>query len=106
MENTKTMKRPLQSEWVIQEGEETEEMPVGEFLPIAFSEAQERYIGYLEEINTELLKALEYYEEGINHFYSKIDFGSSFLDAAAIEFMNESNLKIKKAINKAKGVES
>ena len=42
------MKRPNIKEWVIQEGEDTEEMPVGAFLPNAFREAQEKYIDYLE----------------------------------------------------------
>lgn len=43
------MKRPIVSEWTIQEGEETEEMPTGSFLPNAFREAQEKYINFLEE---------------------------------------------------------
>lgn len=43
------MTRPTTFDWTIQEGEETEEMPVGSFLPNAFREAQEKYINFIEE---------------------------------------------------------
>ena len=51
----------------------------------------------------DLLEALLYYQEGIDHFYDRVDFNHSFLDAKAITFMNESGIKIKQAVNKAKG---
>lgn len=43
------IERPIKEEWVILEGEGTDEMPEGTFLPRAFSEAQEKYITYLEQ---------------------------------------------------------
>lgn len=49
----------------------------------------------------ELLEALLYYKQGIDHFYKCINFGKSTLDAKAIEFMNDSNIKIYRAIKKA-----
>jgi hypothetical protein len=55
----------------------------------------------LNEITTaynQMKEALDYYNNGICHFYKCIDFGKSNLDAEAIEFMNESNLKITKAL--------
>jgi len=55
----------------------------------------------LIEAVPEMLEALEYYEKGIDHFYRGIDFGASILDAEAITFMNESGIKIKRAIKKA-----
>lgn len=51
--------------------------------------------------HNDLLEALQYYKNGIDHFYKCINFGKSFLDAEAIEFMNDSNIKIDNAIKKA-----
>ena len=39
-------------------------------------------------------EALKYYQKGIDHFYKCINFGKSNLDAEAIVFMNDSNIKI------------
>jgi hypothetical protein len=47
---------------------------------------------------TEMREALLYYKQGIDHFYKCINFGKSNLDAEAIEFMNDSNIKISKAL--------
>ena len=49
----------------------------------------------------EMLEALIYYKNGIDHFYKCIDFASSFLDAEAITFMNTAGLQINAAIKKA-----
>ena len=49
----------------------------------------------------DMLEAIKYHLEGIQHFYRCINFKDSFLDAEAIEFMNDSELKFKAAINKA-----
>lgn len=43
-------------------------------------------------------EALTFYQEGIDHFYKYINFGASHLDAAAIVFMNDSNIKISNAL--------
>jgi len=53
----------------------------------------------LKAANKELKKAIEYYQKGVGHFFKCINFGSSFLDAEAIQFMNEHELKFKKALN-------
>ena len=42
-------------------------------------------------------EALEYYENGIDHFYGCIDFGASPLDAEAIDYMNTVGVKIQEA---------
>lgn len=47
-------------------------------------------------------EALEFYESGIDHFYKCINFGKSNLDAEAISFMNDSNIKIGGALKLAK----
>lgn len=52
--------------------------------------------------HNQMFEALEYYKNGINHFYDCINFGRSNLDAKAIEFMNESNIKITNAYNNSK----
>ena len=52
-----------------------------------------------------LLEALKYYDEAMAYLFKKIDFGSSFLDAKAITYMNESGIKAKAAIAKAEGNE-
>lgn len=49
----------------------------------------------------EMHEALKYYKTGIDHFYKKVNFGASNLDAEAITFMNESNLKITSALKTA-----
>lgn len=49
----------------------------------------------------EMREALEFYKNGIDHFYKCIDFGKSKLDAEAIAFMNESNVKISNALKTA-----
>ena len=49
----------------------------------------------------ELLEALEYYKQGVENFYTRINFGASFLDAEAIEYMNKVGSKINQAITKA-----
>ena len=58
---------------------------------------------FLIAASPRLLEAVEYYEGGIDYFYSRIDFGKSSLDAKAINFMNESNIKIRQALKLAKG---
>ena len=45
------------------------------------------------------IEALKYYKKGIEHFYNCINFESSYLDSKAIEFMNDSNIKIDNALN-------
>lgn len=50
----------------------------------------------------EMHEALKFYKVGIDHFYKCINFKASHLDAEAIGFMNESNIKIDKALNTAK----
>lgn len=50
----------------------------------------------------EMKSALEYYEQGIKHFYKCINFGASYLDAEAVTFMNESEIKIRQALKTAK----
>jgi len=55
----------------------------------------------LLEQRNELLEAAKYYQKGIGHFYDCINFGKSFLDAKAIEFMNTVGIKITEAIKKA-----
>jgi hypothetical protein len=52
----------------------------------------------LKASNALLIDALKYYKEGIDHFYKCINFGKSALDAKAIMFMNDSNIKIDKAL--------
>jgi hypothetical protein len=49
----------------------------------------------------EMHEALKYYKDGINHFYKCINFGASHLDAEAIEFMNQSQIKIGNALKTA-----
>lgn len=49
----------------------------------------------------EMHEALKYYAAGIDHFYSCINFAKSHLDAEAITFMNDSDLKIKRALKTA-----
>lgn len=49
----------------------------------------------------EMHDALKYYKAGIDHFYKCINFAKSHLDAEAIEFMNDSNLKINAALKLA-----
>ena len=49
----------------------------------------------------EMLEALIYYKNGIDHFYNCINFNLSFLDAEAITFMNTVGIKINSAIKKA-----
>ena len=51
------------------------------------------------EIKVKMVEAIKYYHEGIDHFYKCIDFGKSTLDAEAISFMNESNIKLRKALD-------
>ena len=51
----------------------------------------------------EMVDAIKCYSEGIDHFYKCIDFGKSVLDADAISFMNESNIKLRKATKKIEG---
>lgn len=46
-------------------------------------------------------EALKFYKKGIDHFYSRINFGASPLDAEAITFMNESNIRITEALKAA-----
>lgn len=46
-------------------------------------------------------EALRYYKAGIDHFYNCINFKKSPLDADAIAFMNDSNIKISKALKLA-----
>ena len=48
----------------------------------------------------DLLEALLFYKKGVNHFYDRINIDNSFLDAEAIAFMDESLLKIDKALKK------
>lgn len=50
----------------------------------------------------EMYDALEYYQQGIDHFYKCINFGKSALDGEAITFMNDSNIKISQALREAK----
>lgn len=49
----------------------------------------------------EMHEALKYYQAGIDHFYKRINFGASNLDAEAIDFMNQSNIKITNALKTA-----
>jgi len=49
----------------------------------------------------DMVEALKEHQEGIDHFYSKINFKQSFLDAKAIRFMNETNIKIGNSLKKA-----
>lgn len=51
--------------------------------------------------NKALIDAIKYYQQGIDHFYDCINFNKSFLDADAIQFMNDHRLKFKQAIDKA-----
>jgi hypothetical protein len=48
----------------------------------------------------DLLKALLFYKKGVNHFYDRINIDNSYLDVEAIAFMDESLLKIDKALKK------
>lgn len=49
----------------------------------------------------EMYEALKYYKAGISHFYKCINFGASNLDADAIRFMNDSEIKISNALKTA-----
>lgn len=51
--------------------------------------------------NPEMKEAIEFYLKGVKHFFKCIDWGKSFLDAEAIAFMNEHELKFRNAIKKA-----
>ena len=46
----------------------------------------------------EMHEALKYYKAGIKHFYNCINFKDNHLDAKAIDFMNQSELKISAAL--------
>lgn len=46
-------------------------------------------------------EALKFYKAGIDHFYKHINFAKSNLDAEAIAFMNDSNIKIDRALKLA-----
>lgn len=59
--------------------------------------------GHLMAAAPDMLKALEYYVNGLSHFFNKINWAKSFLDADAIQFMNDHEIKIRQAIRKAKG---
>lgn len=59
------------------------------------------YTKQLAKAYNEMYEALKYYKGGIDQFYKKINFGKSNLDAEAIEFMNESNIKINSALKEA-----
>lgn len=50
--------------------------------------------------NKKMKDAIKYYLNGINHFYGCIDFGKSNLDGEAIDFMNQSNIKLTNAVKK------
>ena len=52
------MKRPNEKDYVIIEGEETDDLPVGAFLPNAYKEAQNKYIDHIEIKYNGLLTAL------------------------------------------------
>jgi hypothetical protein len=49
----------------------------------------------------EMHEALKFYKSGIDHFYKCINFKASHLDAEALAFMNESEIKISKALKTA-----
>lgn len=49
----------------------------------------------------EMHEALKFYKAGIDNFYKGINFGASNLNAEAIAFMNESNIKISNALKTA-----
>lgn len=49
----------------------------------------------------EMHDALKYYKAGIDHFYKCINFSKSNLDAEAVAFMNDSNIKISNALKTA-----
>lgn len=49
----------------------------------------------------EMHEALKFYKKGISHFYKCINFGASNLDAEAVSFMNESEIKISNALKAA-----
>lgn len=52
----------------------------------------------LQAENAKLREALQYYEDGVGHFYDCINFGSSNLSAKAIDYMNTVGIKIKQAL--------
>lgn len=52
----------------------------------------------------EMLHAVRYYKDGIDHFYKHINFAKSNLDADSILFMNEHQIKFSKALKLAEEV--
>ncbi len=54
----------------------------------------------LLDSNRELLDAIQFYQKGVGHFFKCINWGKSFLDAEAIQFMNDHEIKFNKAIKK------
>lgn len=78
---------------------------IGEFVDLA-NDAEKVYNEtgktprQLYDENKMLLEALKYCNDGLDYFFSKLNFGASFLDAKAITYMNKFPLKIKEAINK------
>lgn len=63
--------------------------------------AKKVHLNEITKAYNEMYEALKYYKAGIDHFYKCINFGASHLDADAIRFMNESELKISAALNTA-----
>ena len=51
----------------------------------------------------DMLNALKAFQEGFDHFCTRIHFDKAFLDARAIRWMNETPIKVGEAIAKAEG---
>lgn len=59
---------------------------------------------HLIKASLEMFEALEKFLEGWEHFCNCLDFKNTFLDAAAITWMNECPMEVAKAINSARGL--
>lgn len=58
----------------------------------------------VKEGQDEMKEAIEFYLNGVGHFFKCINWGKSFLDAEAIQFMNDHEIKFKKALQTAKTI--
>lgn len=58
----------------------------------------------LMKASPEMFEALEKFLEGWEHFCNCLDFKNTFLDAAAIAWMNDCPIEVAKAINSANGI--
>ena len=65
------------------------------------SKTKRVHLNQITKAYNEMKSALEFYKKGIGHFYKCINFKASHLDAEAIAFMNDSEIKISNALKLA-----